>query len=241
MNNDIANEIRNKVDIVDVIGQRIPLVKKGKNYWGVCPFHDDTNPSMSVSRDKQIYKCFSCGEAGHVFTFLMNYDHLEFRDALAYLGDKVGIKIGNVKVNRKSTKFDKLYEANELATKYFQNNLSSTNGRGAREYLESRGIDDKLIKKFEIGLSLSTKDDLTKLLTSKNYDLGMLNEIGLSNENHDMYIDRVMFPLRDINDKIVGLVGEFILIKILLNILILKKVQYSLKEKCYTTMLELEK
>ena len=151
MNNDIANEIRNKVDIVDVIGQRIPLVKKGKNYWGVCPFHDDTNPSMSVSRDKQIYKCFSCGAAGNVFTFLMNYDHLEFRDALAYLGDKVGIKIGNVKVNRKSTKFDKLYEANELATKYFQNNLSSTNGRGAREYLESRGIDDKLIKKFEIG------------------------------------------------------------------------------------------
>lgn len=208
MNNDIANEIRNKVDIVDVIGQRIPLVKKGKNYWGVCPFHDDTNPSMSVSRDKQIYKCFSCGAAGNVFTFLMNYDHLEFRDALAYLGDKVGIKIGNVKVNRKSTKFDKLYEANELATKYFQNNLSSTNGRGAREYLESRGIDDKLIKKFEIGLSLSTKDDLTKLLTSKNYDLGMLNEIGLSNENHDMYIDRVMFPLRDINDKIVGFSGR---------------------------------
>ena len=76
MNNDVANEIRNKVDIVDVIGQRIPLVKKGKNYWGVCPFHDDTNPSMSVSRDKQIYKCFSCRAAGNVFTFLMNYDHL---------------------------------------------------------------------------------------------------------------------------------------------------------------------
>ncbi len=208
MNNDIANEIRNKVDIVDIIGQRIPLVKKGKNYWGVCPFHDDTNPSMSVSRDKQIYKCFSCGAAGNVFTFLMNYDHLEFRDALAYLGDKVGIKTGTVKVNKKSTKYDKLYEANSLATKYFQNNLSSTNGRKARDYLKKRGIDDNLIKRFEIGLSLVTNDDLTKLLTSKNYDLAMLNEIGLSNNSHDMYIDRIMFPLKDINDRYVGFSGR---------------------------------
>ncbi len=208
MNNDIANEIRNKVDIVDIIGQRIPLVKKGKNYWGVCPFHDDTNPSMSVSRDKQIYKCFSCGAAGNVFTFLMNYDHLEFRDALAYLGDKVGIKTGTVKVNKKSTKYDKLYEANNLATKYFQNNLSSTNGRKARDYLKKRGIDDNLIKRFEIGLSLTTNDDLTKLLTSKNYDLAMLNEIGLSNNSHDMYIDRIMFPLKDINDRYVGFSGR---------------------------------
>ena len=208
MNNDIANEIRNKVDIVDIIGQRIPLVKKGKNYWGVCPFHDDTNPSMSVSRDKQIYKCFSCGAAGNVFTFLMNYDHLEFRDALAYLGDKVGIKTGTVKVNKKSTKYDKLYEANSLATKYFQNNLSSTNGRKARDYLKKRGIDDNLIKRFEIGLSLATNDDLTKLLTSKNYDLAMLNEIGLSNNNHDMYVDRIMFPLKDINDRYVGFSGR---------------------------------
>lgn len=207
MNNDLANEIRNKVDIVDVIGQRIPLVKKGKNYWGVCPFHDDTNPSMSVSRDKQIYKCFSCGAAGNIFTFLMNYDHLDFRDALAYLGDKVGVKVSNVKVNRKNTKYDKLYEANTLATKYFQNNLSSSKGREARDYLKKRGIDDKLIKKFDIGLSLPERDDLVKLL-SKDYDIGLLNEIGLANENNDMYIDRIMFPLKDINDRFVGFSGR---------------------------------
>ncbi len=207
MNNDIANEIRNKVDIVDIIGQRIPLVKKGKNYWGVCPFHDDTNPSMSVSRDKQIYKCFSCGAAGNVFTFLMNYDHLEFRDALAYLGDKVGVKVANVKVNRKNSKYDKLYEANTLATKYFQNNLSSSKGREARDYLKKRGIDDKLIKKFDIGLSLPERDDLVKLL-SKDYDIGLLNEIGLANENNDMYIDRIMFPLKDVNDRFVGFSGR---------------------------------
>ena len=207
MNNDLANEIRNKVDIVDVIGQRIPLVKKGKNYWGVCPFHDDTNPSMSVSRDKQIYKCFSCGAAGNVFTFLMNYDHLDFRDALAYLGDKVGVKVSNVKVNRKNTKYDKLYEANTLATKYFQNNLSSSKGREARDYLKKRGIDDKLIKKFDIGLSLPERDDLVKLL-SKDYDIGLLNEIGLANENNDMYIDRIMFPLKDVNDRTVGFSGR---------------------------------
>ncbi len=204
----VINDIRKANDIVDVISSYVPLSKKGKNYFGVCPFHDDTNPSMSVSRDKQIYKCFSCGAAGNVFTFLMNYDHLEFRDALAYLGDKVGIKTGTVKVNKKSTKYDKLYEANSLATKYFQNNLSSTNGRKARDYLKKRGIDDNLIKRFEIGLSLVTNDDLTKLLTSKNYDLAMLNEIGLSNNSHDMYIDRIMFPLKDINDRYVGFSGR---------------------------------
>ena len=82
MNNELANTIRNKIDIVDIIGERLPLVKKGKNYWGVCPFHDDNNPSMSVSRDKQIYKCFSCGAAGNVYTFLMNYDHMDFKDVV---------------------------------------------------------------------------------------------------------------------------------------------------------------
>jgi len=83
MNNyDLTNEIRSKVDIVDIIGERIPLVSKGKNFFGVCPFHDDTNPSMSVSREKQIYRCFSCGASGNVFSFLMNYEHKEFKEVL---------------------------------------------------------------------------------------------------------------------------------------------------------------
>ena len=208
MNNDLANTIRNKIDIVDIIGERLPLVKKGKNFWGVCPFHDDTNPSMSVSRDKQIYKCFSCGAAGNVFNFIMNYDHVDFRNALKYLGDKCGVDVSSVKVEKKTTKYDNLYEAYDLATKYYQNNLNSTMGKAAKEYLKNRKLGEDVIKEFEIGLSLPSRDDLTKLLVGKKYSISTLNDIGLSSSEHDMYIDRIMFPLKDIYGHYVGFSGR---------------------------------
>ena len=208
MNNDLANTIRNKVDIVDVIGERIPLVARGKNFFGVCPFHDDTNPSMCVSREKQIYTCFSCHATGNVYTFLMNYEHIDFREALKYLGDKVGVDTGSVRVTKKTTKYDKLYEAYNLSLKYFQNNLNSGIGKTAKEYLKNRSIDDKIIKEFEVGLSLENRDDLTKLLMSKEYDLVTLNKIGLSSDDHDIYNDRIMFPLYDVNGRVVGFSGR---------------------------------
>ena len=208
MNNDLANTIRSKVDIVDVIGERIPLVARGKNFFGVCPFHDDTNPSMCVSREKQIYTCFSCHATGNVFSFLMNYEHMDFKETLKYLGDRVGVDTGGVHIAKKSTKYDKLYQAYELSLKYFQNNLKSGIGKGAKEYLSKRSIDDKIIKEFEIGLSLETRDDLTKLLTSKNYDLTTLNRIGLSSDDHDIYNDRIMFPLYDVSGRVVGFSGR---------------------------------
>ena len=208
MNNDLINQIRSKVDIVDIIGERIPLVAKGKNFFGVCPFHDDTNPSMSVSREKQIYTCFSCHATGNVFNFLMDYEHMEFKEVLKYLGDRVGIDTGGVHVTKKNTKFDKFYDAYNLALKYYQNNLNSTIGTKAKKYLLSRKIDDDIIKEFEIGLSLETLDDLTKLLMKKDYDLVTLNRIGLSNDNHDIYNDRIMFPLYDITGKVVGFSGR---------------------------------
>lgn len=208
MNNDLVNTIRSKVDIVDIIGERIPLVSKGKNFFGVCPFHDDTNPSMSVSRDKQIYTCFSCHATGNVFNFLMDYEHMDFKEVLKYLGDKVGINTSSVHVSSKTTKFDKLYDAYNLALKYYQNNLNSNVGVNAKKYLKNRKIDENIIKEFEIGLSLETIDDLTKLLVNKNYDLITLNRIGLSNDNHDIYNDRIMFPLYDISGKVVGFSGR---------------------------------
>ena len=208
MNNDLVNQIRSKVDIVDIIGERIPLVSKGKNFFGVCPFHDDTNPSMSVSREKQIYTCFSCHATGNVFNFLMDYEHMSFPEVLKYLGDRVGIETGNVHIAKKSTKFDKFYDAYSLSLKYFQNNLNSTVGVKAKKYLLSRKIDDSIIKEFEIGLSLETPDDLTKLLMKKDYDLVTLNRIGLSNDNHDIYNNRIMFPLYDITGKVVGFSGR---------------------------------
>ncbi len=208
MNNDLVNEVRSKVDIVDIIGERIPLVARGKNFFGVCPFHDDTNPSLSVSREKQIYTCFSCHATGNVFTFLMNYEHIDFKQALKYLGDKVGVDTGSIHIKNKSTKFDNLYEAYNLSLKYYQNNLNTKAGHEAKKYLLNRKIDDDLIKEFEIGLSLPTKDDLTKLLNSKNYDLVTLNRIGLSSDDHDIYNDRIMFPLYDVSGKCVGFSGR---------------------------------
>ena len=208
MNNDLAQEIRSKIDIVDIIGERIPLVARGKNLFGVCPFHDDSNPSMCVSREKQIYTCFSCHATGNVFTFIMNYEHVDFKQALKMLGDKVGINTSGLHIEKKSTKYDKLYEAYNLSVKYFQNNLSSAVGKQAKEYLKKRGITDEVIKEFEVGLSLESRDDLTKLLTSKNYDLATLNRIGLSSDDHDIYIDRIMFPLYDVSGNTVGFSGR---------------------------------
>ena len=208
MNNDLANEIRSKTDIVDIIGERIPLVARGKNFFGVCPFHDDSNPSMCVSREKQIYTCFSCHATGNVYTFLMNYDHIGFREALKYLGDKVGVNVSSINIQKKSTKFDKFYEAYNFSVKYFQNNLSSTKGKAARNYLSNRGINEATIKEFEIGLSLDTRDDLTKLLVNKKYDLGELNRIGLSSDDHDIYNDRIIFPLYNVSGQVVGFSGR---------------------------------
>lgn len=208
MNNDLANEIRRKTDIVDIIGERIPLVARGKNFFGVCPFHDDSNPSMCVSREKQIYTCFSCHATGNVFTFLMNYEHIDFREALRYLGEKVGVNVSGIQIRKKSNKFDKLYDAYKFSVKYFQNNLSSSYGRDAKGYLASRGITDEVIKEFEIGLSLESRDDLTKLLVKKEYDLATLNRIGLSSDDHDIYNDRIMFPLYDVSGNVVGFSGR---------------------------------
>ena len=208
MNQDLINSVRSKVDIVDVIGERIPLVAKGKNFFGVCPFHEDTNPSMSVSREKQIYRCFSCGASGNVFSFLMDYEHKSFKEVLKDLGDKVGINTSSISVSKISTKYDNLYEAYTFSQKYFQNNLSSKEGRSARKYLEDRNLDDNVIKEFGIGLSLDLRDDLTKLLQSKNYDLATLNKIGLTIDDRDVYNNRIMFPLHDPYGKIVGFSGR---------------------------------
>jgi DNA primase len=204
----VSNLIRSKTDIVDIIGERIPLVKKGKNFFGICPFHDDTNPSMSVSREKQIYTCFTCHVTGNVFKFLMDYEKMSFPEALKYLGDRVGVDTNSVRLKKVNNNNDKYYEMYDFATKYYQNNILSPAGSMARTYLSKRGIDKDIIKKFEIGLSLPNNADLTELLLKKKYDIVDLNKAGLTNSNYDVYKDRIMFPLFDINGKVVGFSGR---------------------------------
>jgi len=207
-NTNIINDIRSKVDIVDIISSYLPLTQKGKNYFGVCPFHDDTNPSMSVSKDKQIYKCFSCGASGNVFNFVMEYEHVSFKEALSIIGNKTGIEIKGIQLEKKQDKNDKLYEIYDLAHKYYQNNMNSSYSKSAKEYLHNRHIDEDIIKEYKIGLSLDKHDNLTKLLLGKGYDIATLNDIGISNQTHDIYINRIIFPLYDLNGRIVGFSGR---------------------------------
>lgn len=207
-NQKIINEIRNKIDIVDLISEYIPLSQKGKNYFGVCPFHNDTNPSMSVSREKQIYKCFSCGASGNVFTFVSNYENISFAEALHKLADKVGYKLDGTVHKKQSNINDKYYEIYDLTAKFYQNNINTINGKKAKEYLAKRSIDDEIIKKFDIGYSLDKNNVLIELLQKKGFSYRDLVTLGLVTDNHDIYINRIMFPLYDTNGRIVAFSGR---------------------------------
>lgn len=204
----VINEVRSKVDIVDVISNYLPLTQKGKNFFGVCPFHDDSNPSMSVSRELQIYRCFSCGASGNVFQFVMDYEHISFKDALSLLAKKAGVEIKGVSVKEKESQFTPFYDIYELANKFYQNNLNTVVGKNAKEYLKNRQITEEMIKEFGIGLSLAQMNVLTQLLQSKGYDLKTLRLLGLTSDDHDTYINRIMFPLYDLQGKVVGFSGR---------------------------------
>ena len=134
MNQDKLNELQSKLDIVSVISSYIPLSKKGRNYFGVCPFHDDHTPSLSVSPEKQIYKCFVCGEGGNVFDFVKNYEHVSFLEAVNILANNIGFDIGSTYVKKENNINQKYYEIMDIANSYYQNNLSSREGTKAREY-----------------------------------------------------------------------------------------------------------
>lgn len=202
----MINEIRNKVDIVEIISNYIPLTQRGKNYFGVCPFHDDHSPSMSVSKEKQIFTCFSCGATGNVFTFVADYEHIGFYDAVRMLGNKVGYNLGNSKITK--NKNDEAYNIYKLSTKFYQNNLNTNLGKNAMEYLEKRKIDKETIKKFQIGLSIP-KLSLTDYLLNKQINLKKLVELGISNDNGtDLFVNRIMFPLYDLEGNIVAFSGR---------------------------------
>lgn len=193
------NEIRNSVNIVDVISSYISLTPKGKNYFGVCPFHDDTNPSMSVSVSKQIYKCFSCGATGNAFKFIMDYENVSFIEAVKKIADIGGIKVD---INQKSKKQIKspLNDIYDLSLKIYINNLNTSLGKQAKEYLLSRDINEDVIKEFQIGLALK-KNTLSNILDKKFAENDILNSglIGKKeNGYYDLFYDRIMFPLYDL-------------------------------------------
>lgn len=202
----IIDEIKSKNDIVDVIGSYISLNDKNK---ALCPFHDDHSPSFSVQKDKQIYKCFSCGESGNVITFVQKYNGITFTEALKMLADRAGIPL-NVSTTRKiNTKYEKLYEINDTVNKYFKANLLSNEGIKAIKYLEDRKISKDIINEFNIGLSTSNK--LSNIL-SKKYSYEELVKLDICKDingrYYDTFQDRIIFPIIDENNNVIAFSGR---------------------------------
>lgn len=211
---DVILDIKSKVNIVDVISEYLPVEQKGKNYFAICPFHDDHNPSMSISPEKQIYTCFVCGASGNVFNFVANYEKVSFVSAVKKVAQKAGINLDiNVKDDYKSkdTKYDKYYKMFDITNKYYQNNIKSVYGKKAIEYLHNRKIDDDIINEFEIGLSMND-NNVSKLLEKKGYDVNELIDIGLCGKKdnfiYDIFRNRIMFPLYNLDGKPVGFSGR---------------------------------
>ncbi len=207
-NQNTINEVRSKINIVDLVSEYVPLTKKGQYYWGICPFHNDKNPSMSVDEKRQTYTCWSCHNSGNVFNFYEQIENVSFREALTALADRVGVKVSSGKATKYTDKYSKYYEVYDLASKFYELMINTESGKKAREYLKKRGIDADTIKEFGIGLSLEDKDRLIKYFKEKKVDINTLNDLGLANNNIDTFINRIIFPLDDRNGRTVGFSGR---------------------------------
>ncbi len=207
------NEIRSQANIVDIISSYLTVTQKGKNYVSLCPFHNDHSPSLIISPEKQIFNCFTCRTGGNVFTFVMKYENISFVEAVKIVADKIGynLDIKNFTVDSESkNKLD--YEIYEYASKYFVNNINTTEGIPAREYLQKRGIDDAIIKEFKLGLATSDKDTFYKLASKKGWNIDSLDKLGLINKMgasiYDTFINRIMIPIENLKGETVGFTGR---------------------------------
>lgn len=206
------NAIRDQADIVDIISNYLSLKPKGRNYVAVCPFHDDHSPSLVVSKERQMFNCFTCRTGGNVFTFVMKYENVGFIEAIKIVADKIGynLNIGNLSDFTSQNKED--YEIMDFAQKYYLNNIFTKDGIAARKYLEKRGIDEAVIKEFNIGVALDSKDTLYKLLANKKYSLDKLVNLGLANKFdanvYDTFSKRIMIPIENLKGQVVGFTGR---------------------------------
>lgn len=208
ISNEEINAIRKNSNIVDIISSYVPVTLKGKDYKCVCPFHDDHSPSMSISTSKQIYKCFSCGAAGNVFTFVQNFENVSFIEAVKIVAEKIGYQINGVFKQETVLKYQKEYDLMEFVNKYYENNINTKNGLGAKDYLYKRGLSDEDISKFRIGLSPDEPATLKNILEKKGYTIKTIEDLGLVNDVDGKFFDvfrgRIMFPLYDTEGHVIG-------------------------------------
>lgn len=214
------NEIRQAVDIVDVISDYVQLKKQGRNYFGLCPFHGENTPSFSVSPEKQIFHCFGCGAGGNVFSFLMDHDGLSFQEAAIKLAERANIVLElSQPVFSGETSGDREYrqmiEAHDLLCKFYHHILVNTkDGQHALEYLYNRGFTDEQIEKYQIGYALNSRDVDYKFLTKRNYKPSLLEKAGLiirsekDGNYFDRFRDRVMFPIFDTKGNTIAFSGR---------------------------------
>ena len=213
---DVIEEVRTRNDIVDVISQYVNLKKKGANYFGLCPFHNEKSPSFSVSPGKQMYYCYGCGAGGNVITFVMEYANYSFVEAVKMLADRVGITLPEVEYTKEAKAAadlkNTLLEINRLAANYFYYQLKQPHGKIGYDYLKRRQLTDETIKRFGLGFANKTSNDLYQYMRSKGYSDAILKETGLffieERGAHDKFWNRVMFPILDVNNRVIGFGGR---------------------------------
>ena len=214
---EVIEEVRSSNNIVDIIGGYVRLQKKGSSYFGLCPFHNEKSPSFSVSPNKQMYYCFGCGAGGNVFTFIMEYENQSFPEAVKILADRAGIALPEAELTeeqkRERNKRQLLLEINKTAANYFYYLLNGDQGQQAREYLENRRLSKETQIHFGLGYASKYSNDLYLYLKKKGYQDQILKETGLLTYDekrgaHDKFWNRVMFPIMDVNNRVIGFGGR---------------------------------
>ncbi|OYD07686.1 DNA primase [Paludifilum halophilum] len=220
---EVIDRVREHHDIVDVVGRTVQLKKSGRNYFGLCPFHSEKNPSFSVSPDKQIYYCFGCGAGGNVFKFLMEAEQLSFVEAVTQLAEQAGIEIpqtGGAEGSEEEDRRQRLRQVLDLAARLYHHLLTRTEyGKAARDYLQKRGIEHRTIEEFQLGYAPDSYHFLLRFMKRRGYDERLLMEAGLVAEREhstgrpsyfDRFRRRVMFPIHDSQGRVIGFGGRML-------------------------------
>ncbi len=214
---ELVEEIRLKNDIVEVVSGYVKLQKKGSNYWGCCPFHNEKTPSFSVSAPKQMYHCFGCGVSGNVYTFIMKYENYTFPEAVKLLADRAGVKLPeaeySAEAKQKAGRRARLLEVNKEAAKFFYYQLRTPHGEIGYQYLKKRELSDETMHKFGLGYAGKNGAQLVGYLRGKGFEDDLIKEAGLASFSErsglvSQFWNRVMFPIQDINHRVIGFGGR---------------------------------
>ena len=212
---EIIDEVRQTNDIVDIISQYVHLKRSGRNFFGLCPFHNEKSPSFSVSPDKQIFHCFGCGVGGNVFTFLTKIEGISFVEAVQTLAERSNIQLPTLENNQDSKREElkaKVYKVNEFTAQFYHENLYKPESKIAQEYIKKRKLTNETLKSFRLGFS-GKFDELYKALKKEGFEDLEILESGLVNKNDngryiDRYRNRLMFPICDARGRVIAFGGR---------------------------------